>query len=116
MGQDLSPRLAACINALPLRQGMRVLEIGCGPAAAAREVSRRIGDGFVLAIDRSSKEHSASNSGVRDGVGDEAARVSVSVDRGFRTGRRGAIRPCLLYPRGRSTGAIPKLATSHTPT
>jgi len=30
MGQDLSLRLAACINALPLRQGMRVLEIGCG--------------------------------------------------------------------------------------
>jgi hypothetical protein len=29
MGQDLSPRLAACINALPLRQGMRVLEIRC---------------------------------------------------------------------------------------
>jgi ubiquinone/menaquinone biosynthesis C-methylase UbiE len=34
---------------------MRVLEIGCGPGAAAREVSRRIGDGFVHAIDRSSK-------------------------------------------------------------
>ena len=30
MGQDLSLRLAACINALPLRQGMRVLVIGCG--------------------------------------------------------------------------------------
>jgi hypothetical protein len=30
MGQDLSLRLAACINALLLRQGMRVLEIGCG--------------------------------------------------------------------------------------
>jgi SAM-dependent methyltransferase len=34
---------------------MRVLEIGCGPGAAAREAARRIGDGHVLAIDRSAK-------------------------------------------------------------
>jgi SAM-dependent methyltransferase len=34
---------------------MRVLEIGCGPGAAAREVARRIGDGHILAIDRSAK-------------------------------------------------------------
>ncbi len=34
---------------------MRVLEIGCGPGAAAREVARRIGNGHVLAIDRSAK-------------------------------------------------------------
>ena len=51
----LSPRLAAIVDALPLRPGMRVLEIGCGPGAAARAVARRIGDGHVLAIDRSEK-------------------------------------------------------------
>jgi cyclopropane fatty-acyl-phospholipid synthase-like methyltransferase len=34
---------------------MRVLEIGCGPGAASREVASRIGDGHVLAIDRSVK-------------------------------------------------------------
>lgn len=50
---DLSPRLAAIVDALPLRPGLRVLEIGCGPGAAARAVARRIGDGQVLAIDRS---------------------------------------------------------------
>ena len=32
-----------------------MLEIGCGPGVAAREVSRRIGNGLVLAIDRSEK-------------------------------------------------------------
>lgn len=33
---------------------MRVLEIGCGPGAAAREVARIVGpDGHVLAVDRS---------------------------------------------------------------
>ena len=56
MGSDavgLSPRLAAIVDALPLRPGLRVLEIGCGPGAAARAIARRIGDGMVLAIDRS---------------------------------------------------------------
>lgn len=51
----LSSRLAAVVDALPLTPGMRVLEIGCGPGAAAREVARRIGDGHVLAIDRSAR-------------------------------------------------------------
>jgi ubiquinone/menaquinone biosynthesis C-methylase UbiE len=54
MGGSLSPRLAAIVDALPLRPGMRVLEIGCGPGAAARAVAARIGNGFVLATDRSS--------------------------------------------------------------
>ena len=50
-----SRRIAAFVNALPLKEGLRVLEIGCGPGVAAREVSRRIGNGLVLAIDRSEK-------------------------------------------------------------
>ncbi|GIK74236.1 MAG: methyltransferase type 12 [Chloroflexota bacterium] len=53
--KTLSPRLAAIVEALPLRPGLRVLEIGCGPGAAARAVVSRIGDGHVLAIDRSAK-------------------------------------------------------------
>jgi cyclopropane fatty-acyl-phospholipid synthase-like methyltransferase len=55
MDERLSPRLAAIVDALPLAQGMRVLEIGCGPGAAARAVAARIGDGHILAIDRSAK-------------------------------------------------------------
>lgn len=55
MTRDLSPRLAAIVQALPLRPGLRVLEIGCGPGAAAREVARQIGNGHVLGIDRSAK-------------------------------------------------------------
>lgn len=50
-----SARLAAVVDALPLRPGIRVLEIGCGPGAAARAVAGRIGDGHILAIDRSPK-------------------------------------------------------------
>jgi len=51
----LSPRLAEIVNALPLRKGIRVLEIGCGPGVAAREIAKRIGSGHILAIDRSAK-------------------------------------------------------------
>ncbi len=51
---SLSPRLLAVVDALPLRPGLRVLEIGCGPGAAAREVAARVGPtGHVLAVDRS---------------------------------------------------------------
>ena len=55
MDSNLSTRLAEIVNALPLKDGIRVLEIGCGPGAAAREISKRIGNGYILAIDRSAK-------------------------------------------------------------
>lgn len=55
MAEKLSSRLLEIVDALPLRPGMRVLEIGCGPGAMAREIARRIGDGHVLGIDRSDK-------------------------------------------------------------
>lgn len=55
MAEKLSSRLKQIVEALPLKKGMRVLEIGCGPGAMAREISRRIGDGHILAIDRSFK-------------------------------------------------------------
>ncbi|MFI7010272.1 SAM-dependent methyltransferase [Streptomyces sp. NPDC050145] len=48
-----SPRLAAIVDALPLRPDSRVLEIGCGPGVAARAVADRLDTGFVLAVDRS---------------------------------------------------------------
>lgn len=52
----LSPRLATIVDALPLRPGLRVIEVGCGPGAAAREVADRVGPGgHVLAVDRSAK-------------------------------------------------------------
>jgi cyclopropane fatty-acyl-phospholipid synthase-like methyltransferase len=52
----LSPRLATIVNALPLRPGMRVLEIGGAPGTAARAVAERIGEhGHVLVIDRSAR-------------------------------------------------------------
>lgn len=50
-----SPRIAAFVAALPLRPGMRILEIGCGPGVAARLVAAQVGSGYVLGIDRSAK-------------------------------------------------------------
>lgn len=55
MAQKISIRLAEIIEALPIRDDMRILEIGCGPGVVAREISARIGNGFILAIDRSSR-------------------------------------------------------------
>jgi cyclopropane fatty-acyl-phospholipid synthase-like methyltransferase len=51
----LSARLAAIVDALPLGPGMRVLEVGCGPGAMAREIAARTCHGHVLGIDRSAK-------------------------------------------------------------
>lgn len=58
----LSPRLQAVVEALPLRPGLRVLEIGGAPGAAARAVARVVGPkGHVLVIDRSAKGIAATN-------------------------------------------------------
>lgn len=55
-GSTLSDRLLRVVDALPLEPGLRVLEVGGAPGAAAREVARRVGPtGHVLLIDRSAK-------------------------------------------------------------
>ena len=51
---NLSLRLKLIVDALPLKPGLRILEIGCGSGAAAREIVDRIAFGYVLGIDRSS--------------------------------------------------------------
>ncbi|MFD1718918.1 SAM-dependent methyltransferase [Georgenia deserti] len=71
----LSPRLAAVVDALPLAAGMRVLEIGGAPGAAAREVARRLGEGHVLVIDRSARGVSLTERYARAEI--ESGRLSV---------------------------------------
>ncbi|MFI5806180.1 SAM-dependent methyltransferase [Streptomyces sp. NPDC051561] len=51
----LSRRIAACVESLPLAPDMKVLEIGCGPGAAARAVAARPDSGHLVAIDRSER-------------------------------------------------------------
>jgi cyclopropane fatty-acyl-phospholipid synthase-like methyltransferase len=55
MDNKLSKRLTDIVAKLPLKDGLRILEIGCGPGAMAREIAKRIGSGHILAIDRSAK-------------------------------------------------------------
>ncbi|WLR92989.1 SAM-dependent methyltransferase [Shinella zoogloeoides] len=69
MARDLSPRLLEIVEALPLKPGQRILEIGCGPGAMAREIARRIGDGHVLAIDRS-------DTAIRQAIAGSAAEIA----------------------------------------
>src|SRR5687767_6415216 len=75
MQPRLSPRLEAVVNALPLEPGIRVLEIGCGTGAAARAVAARIGDGHVLAIDRSAKAIEQTRAGSQAEI--DAGRLSL---------------------------------------
>jgi len=55
MNVKISDRLAEIVKALPIKKGMRVLEIGCGPGVAARDIANQYADIYVLAIDRSAK-------------------------------------------------------------
>ena len=87
MVTPLSPRLRSIVDALPLRPGLRVLEIGCGPGAAAREVVRRLGDGHVLAIDRSARACALAAQACREEL--ESGRLSL---------RRIAVEDLVLEP------------------
>lgn len=54
MTAKISDRLLRIVDALPLRENIRILEIGCGPGVATREIARRLEKVYVLAVDRSS--------------------------------------------------------------
>jgi cyclopropane fatty-acyl-phospholipid synthase-like methyltransferase len=71
----LSPRLAAIVNALPLAPHSRVLEIGCGPGAAARAVATRLVTGHILAIDRSASAIAQARAAAAEQIA--AGRLSV---------------------------------------
>ncbi|HEY9010766.1 MAG TPA: methyltransferase domain-containing protein [Devosia sp.] len=67
MPEKLSQRLRDIVDALPIRPGLRILEIGCGPGAMAREMARRLeGKGHVLGIDRSATAIAQSQAGSAD--------------------------------------------------
>jgi 2-polyprenyl-3-methyl-5-hydroxy-6-metoxy-1,4-benzoquinol methylase len=51
MADALSPRLARILGVLPWLDGLRVLEVGCGPGALARAMASR--GATVLGLDRS---------------------------------------------------------------
>ena len=55
MARKISKRLEEIINALPLQEDLRILEIGCGTGAVAREIAKRLNKVYVLGIDRSAK-------------------------------------------------------------
>lgn len=68
----LSPRLLAVADALPLQPGMRVLEVGSGTGALARELARRGCE--VVAIDRSQRSHAIA---ARAGGGPDYLNVAI---------------------------------------
>lgn len=82
MPNKLSARLLEIVDALPLKEGLKVLEIGCGSGAAAREVARRVTGGRVLGIDRSGKAIALAieNSGAEIATGTLSFRVAAIED------------------------------------
>ena len=108
MSADLSPRLAEVVEALPLCDGMRVLEIGCGPGAAARAVAVRIGNGHVLAIDRSAKAIGQARDGSADLISAGRTQPALRCRRGFRPrSGRGAVRHRICRARWRARWPTP---------
>lgn len=85
MTTPLSPRLAEIVAALPLRPDLRVLEIGCGPGAAARAVADRLTTGHVLATDRS-----------RTAIDQLTARSTEQITAGRLSARRVAVEDFVL--------------------
>jgi cyclopropane fatty-acyl-phospholipid synthase-like methyltransferase len=75
VSQKLSPRLATIVDGLPLRPESRVIEVGCGPGAAARAVAARLTTGHILAIDRSATAVAQVRAGAADLIA--SGRLSV---------------------------------------
>jgi cyclopropane fatty-acyl-phospholipid synthase-like methyltransferase len=63
------------VDALPLEPHSRVLEIGCGPGAAARAVAARLVTGHILAIDRSATAIAQAQASAADEIA--SGRMSV---------------------------------------
>ncbi|MBB1286939.1 class I SAM-dependent methyltransferase [Flavisolibacter sp. BT320] len=51
MKAPISKRLEEIVSALPLQEGIRILEIGCGTGVAARAIVARLKTVYVLGID-----------------------------------------------------------------
>lgn len=81
----LSSRLARIVEALPLEPHLRVLEIGCGPGAAARAIADQLTTGHILAIDRSATA-----------IDQLTARSSQQISSGRLSARQVAIEDCTL--------------------
>jgi len=70
MSTTFPARLLRVVDALPLSPGVRVLEIGGAPAAAAVEVARRVAlTGHVLVLDRSPTGIQRTRQNCQDQVG-----------------------------------------------
>jgi cyclopropane fatty-acyl-phospholipid synthase-like methyltransferase len=70
-----SDRLAAVAAALSAAPGERVLEVGCGAGVLVTAVAAAVGDGLVVAVDRSARMAAATARRNRAAV--EAGRVRV---------------------------------------
>lgn len=87
MAAPLSDRLRQVVDALPLRTGMRVLEIGGAPGAAARVVAARVSPGgHVLVLDRSAAGVARTEAACADEIAAGALSTLLAPVEDFRLG------------------------------
>jgi SAM-dependent methyltransferase len=112
----LSARLAAAVDALPLRPEMRMLEIGCGPGAAARAVAERLTTGHILAIDRSAAAVAQAVAGSAEVLADGRMSVRRATAEDFvREPGEGRSTWCSPCASGRSTDGTRRRAGRRSP-
>ena len=110
----LSPRLLTILDALPLRAGARVLEIGCGPGALARDRAahrRRTRVRHRPVRERNRRGKSCVTRGDRLGRDEPAADrhrgFRIEAKRGALRSRRGGSRRCVGWASSRPRTGSP---------
>ncbi len=71
----LPPRVRAALEALPVRAGSRVLEVGCGHGIALEAVAAQLWTGYVVGVDRSAKMTGLAEARLREAGLSARARV-----------------------------------------
>ena len=84
----MTDRLQSIVEAMKVRPGDRILEIGCGHGVAASYICERLGSGHLVAIDRSRKMIAAARVRNQPAIADGTAEFHVADFLSYDPGRQ----------------------------